>query len=111
MVDFIGIKFVVGHTHKVYGKGNVVVACHGEIKTMNNVFYVFGTRRNLLVKVIVNMGYVAMFGKQTCWIVITITLHKLLAIDYRDLMNGLYKLEITMPPKHEQPTSLLILED
>jgi hypothetical protein len=95
----------------VYGKGNVVVACHGEIKTMNNVFYVLGTRRNLLVKVIVNMGYVAMFGKQTCWIVITITLHKLLAIDYRDLMNGLYKLEITMPPKHEQPTSLLILKD
>jgi hypothetical protein len=50
-----------------------------------------------------------MFGKQTCWIVVAITLHKLLVIDYRDVVNGLYKLERTMSPKHEQPTSLLIL--
>jgi hypothetical protein len=110
MVDFASVKFVVGHTHKVYGKGNVVVACQGEIKTMNNVFYVLGIKRNLLlVRVVVNMGYVAMFGKQTCWIVVVITLHKLLAINFRAIVNGLYKLEITMPPKHEQPTSLLIL--
>ncbi len=110
MVEFASVKFVVGHTHKVYGKGNVVVAYQGEIKTMNNVLYVLGIKRNiLLVRAIVNMGYVVMFGKQTCWIVVAITLHKLLVIDYRDLVNGLYKLEITMAPKHEQPTSLLLL--
>lgn len=66
-------------------------------------------RNLLLVRVIVNIGYVMMFEKQTCWIVVAITLHNFLAIDYRDLVNGLYKLEIAMPPKHEQPTSLLLL--
>jgi hypothetical protein len=110
MVDSASVKLVVGYTHKVYGKGNVVVAYQGEIKTMNNVLYVLGIKRNLLVvRAIVNMGYVVMFGKQTCWIVVAITLHKLLSINYRDLVNGLYKLEITMRPKHEQLTSLLFL--
>jgi hypothetical protein len=31
MVDFASVKFVIGHTHKVYGKGNVVVAYQGEL--------------------------------------------------------------------------------
>jgi hypothetical protein len=53
---------------------------------MNNVLYVLSIKRNLLlVRVIVNMGYVVMFGKQTYWIVVAITLHKVLVIDYRDI--------------------------
>jgi hypothetical protein len=50
------------------------------------------------------MGYVMKFGKQTCWIVTTTTLHKVLVVGHRDLLN-VNKLEITMPPKHEQVTS------
>jgi hypothetical protein len=41
MVDSTSVKLVVGCTHKVYGKGNVVVAYQGGIKTMNNVIYAF----------------------------------------------------------------------
>ncbi len=86
MVDFASVKFVVGHAQKVYGMGNVVIAYQGEIKTMDNVLYVLGIKRNLLLaRAIVNMGYVVMFGKQTYWIVVAITLHKVLVIDYRDI--------------------------
>ncbi len=53
------------------------------------------------------MGYVMKFGKQTCWIVATTTLHKVLVVGHRDLLN-VNKLEITMPPKHEQLTSWVL---
>jgi hypothetical protein len=47
------------------------------------------------------MGYVVMFGKHTCWIVAATTPHKILVVGHRDLLN-VNKLEIMMPPKHEQ---------
>lgn len=76
---------------------------------MSNVFYVLVVKKILLlVAVIANMGHVVMFGKHTCWIVVTIALHKILVVGHRNLMNALYKLEIVMPPKHEQPTSLFL---
>ncbi len=50
---------------------------------------------------IIDMGYVVMFGKHTCWIVAATTPHKILVVGHRDLLN-VNKLEIMMPPKHEQ---------
>jgi hypothetical protein len=38
MVDFAIVKSIVHYTHKVYGKGNVVIAYQNEIKTMNMFF-------------------------------------------------------------------------
>ncbi len=55
MVDSASVKLVVGCTHKVYGKGNVVVAYQGEIKTMNNVLYVF-KKKSLISKGYCNHG-------------------------------------------------------
>jgi hypothetical protein len=55
------------------------------------------------------MGHVVMFGKHTCWIVVAIALHKILVVGHRNLVNALYKLEIMMPPKHEQLLSLFLL--
>jgi hypothetical protein len=67
MVDFAIVKSIVHHTHKVYGKGNIVVAYQNEIKTMSNVVYVLVVKKILLlVVVIANMGHVVMFGKYTC---------------------------------------------
>jgi hypothetical protein len=48
MVDFVIVNFIVGHTHKVYDKGNIVVAYQNEMKTMNNVLYVHGVKKILL---------------------------------------------------------------
>ncbi len=53
MVNSTSVKFVIDHAHKVYGKGNTIVAYQGEIKTMNNVLYV----PNVNQKNLVNKGY------------------------------------------------------
>jgi hypothetical protein len=89
MVDFVIVKSIVRHTHKVYGKGNIVVAYQNEIKTMSNVFYVLDVKKILLlVVVITNMGHVVMFVKHTCWIVVAIALHKILVVGHRNLVNA-----------------------
>jgi hypothetical protein len=49
MVNFTNVKFVIDHAHKVYGKGNTIVAYQGEIKTMNNVLYVLNVNQRNLV--------------------------------------------------------------
>jgi hypothetical protein len=110
MVDFVIVKSIVHYTHKVYGKGNVVIAYQNEIKTMNNVLYVLGVKKFFLsIAVIANMGHVMMFEKHTCWIIVAIGPRKILVVSHRNLMNALYKLEIVMPPKHEQHVSLFLL--
>lgn len=94
----------------MHGKGNVVIAYQNEIKTMNNVLYVLGVKKFFLsVAIIENMGHVMMFKKHTCWIIIAIGPHKILVVGHKNLVNALYKLEIVMPPKHEQHVSLLFL--
>jgi hypothetical protein len=101
MVDFAIVKSIVHYTHKVYGKGNVVIAYQNEIKTMNNVLYVPDVKKFfLLVIVIANMGHVMMFGKHTCRIIVAVGPQKILVVGHRNLVNALYKLEIVMPPKH-----------
>jgi len=107
MVDFVIVKSIVHYTHKVYGKSNVVIAYQNEIKTMNNVLYVLGVKNFFLsATIIINMGHVMMFEKHTCWIIVAIGPHKVLVVGHRNLVNALYKLEIVMPPKHEQHVSL-----
>lgn len=87
MVNSTSVKFVLDHAHKVYGKGNIIVAYQGKIMTMNNVLYV----PNVNQKNLVNRGY---YRHGVCCDVwktymlecfVATTPHKVLVVGHRDL--------------------------
>lgn len=106
MVDFANVKSIVGHTRKVHGKGTDVVAYKEEIKGMSDIFYMLGVKNNVLfVRAIIDVGYVIMLRKNTCWIVVATSLHKILVVGHKYSVNGLYKLELKLPKTHQQASS------
>jgi hypothetical protein len=67
------------HTHKVHGKGSVVVVYQDQTKAMSNVLYVRSVKKNLLlVRALVDMGCIVVFGKAKCWILSTNISNKVL---------------------------------
>jgi hypothetical protein len=63
----------------------------------------------LFLGAIIDVGYVIMFRKNTCWIVVATSPHKILVVGHKDSMNGLYKLELKLPQTHQQASSQLFL--
>ncbi len=74
-------------------KASIVVTCQNETKTISNILYVLGVRKNLLpIGALTNMGCIVTFGKNKCWITFAQFPHKVLVSSFRDFVNGLYKL-------------------
>lgn len=89
-----------GHFHQVKGK-NIVFTYNGEIKRINNVFYVYGVTKNLLfVGSIADKRCVVMFNSNECWIVDSNSTDIVLTRGKRDPINGLYKLESNSDQLH-----------
>jgi hypothetical protein len=101
------------HTHKLHGKGSVVVVYHDETKSMSKVLYVLSVKKNLLsIGPLVDMGCIVVFGKAKCWILSTNISNKILTFGVQDAKNGLYKLEISTFHKlqHKPPSLCLIVQ-
>jgi hypothetical protein len=74
-------------------KASIVVTCQNETKTISNVTYVLGVRKNLLpIGALTNMGCIVTFGNNKCWNTFAQFPHKVLVSSFKDFVDGLYKL-------------------
>ncbi len=93
------VHIINGQSHFMMGINNVHVETSlGEIKTIENVLYVFGLRKSLLsIGSITNQGYYVVFYDRRCFI-INKHFHKAVVVGVQNKNNGLYRLDMIIIP-------------
>lgn len=72
----------------------------GEIKTIDNVLYVFGLRKSLSsIGSIANRGYYVVFDDKKCFIN-NKHFHKVIVVGVQNENNGLYRLDMIFIPNN-----------
>jgi hypothetical protein len=99
------VKFAAGQSHKVHGKGSILVSNNGDVKHIDDNFYVPNITNNLLsMGTIADKGCLVIFGANKCWVLSAKQPSKVLAMGTRNTSNGLYQMQMEL----QQLTTLMM---
>ena len=87
------VRAARGESHAIHGIGNAIVTTDSGEINMTNVLYVPSLKKSLIsVGAIADTGRVVLFSAERCYVLDNMSSKQVIALEYRDPVNGLYRL-------------------